>query len=142
MIFSFLLLLGLSAPASAKFDDAALQKRMSSEEPILIYTWSPHMVLSQKGARELLASSKDRPYKVLVVMDANASNRLAREIVKKNGWPASFLEKNESRTLLSRGARIHYPSYQFVKKGELSSPLIPGYRTPAELKEIAGRYLP
>ncbi len=141
MIFSFLLLLGLTAPASAKFDDAELQKRMKSEEPILIYTWSPHMVLSQKGISELLAN-KDRPFKVLVVMDASASEKLAKEIVKKNGWPASFLEKNESGTLLGRGARIHYPSYQFVSRGALLSPLIPGYRTPAELKQISARYLP
>lgn len=140
-MLSLLLLLGFSAPASAKFDDAALQKRMSSDEPILIYTWSPHMVLSQKGVGELLAN-KDRPYKVLVVMDAGASERVAKEIVKKNGWPASFLEKNEANGLLARGARIHYPSYQFVKKGAFASPLIPGYRTPAELKAIAGRYLP
>jgi hypothetical protein len=132
------LLLSISAPA--KFDDAALRSRLEESAKdktnLLIYTWSPQMPISVRGLSELFASKGRRNYRVLALLDEGANLKEAGKLVKEKGWPAAFLERNESLELRKQGARVHHPSYIFVKDGRYAKPLVPGYREPAELARL------
>ena len=137
LLFSLL----LTPAAFAKFDDAALQARLaeSTKEKtrLVIYHWSPHMPLSVRGLEDLLATKGDRDYRVLALLGEDSGGKAAREVAKKKKWPDSVLERDESLALRRRGARVHYPSYDFVKDGAFVGNLVPGYREPASLKDLA-----
>jgi hypothetical protein len=105
----------------------------------LLYTWSPHMNLSVKGLDEAMQRSKGGE-RLVVLLDPNCNQELAKKIAKEHDWNESVLRTNASRVLIKRGFRVHFPSYQFVSRGELRGPLIPGYKSAEGLAYFA-RYL-
>jgi hypothetical protein len=119
---------------------AVLQKSRSGRGT-LIYTWSPHMVLSQKGLEELLSNPEFKDTKLIVLLDPNCNMDLAREMAAQKGWPESVLRPLAAQKLIAKGARVHFPSYQFVSGGRFRGPLIPGYKSSAYLHLLAARYL-
>ncbi|RZA07491.1 MAG: hypothetical protein EOP11_07560 [Proteobacteria bacterium] len=129
-----------AVPAGAAFDAKGLARALAKSEReksnVLIYTWSPRMTLSIRGAEELM-KDKQRRYKVLFLLENRADRALAAKVVKEKSWPRALLEENRAEILRARGTEVHFPSYQFVKNGKFTGPLQPGYRSPAELKVIA-----
>ncbi len=139
----FLFLLSSAGARAASFDEAALDKLKTEakvkKENVIIYTWSPHMVLSQKGLTEVLQTKWKRPTKVVVLIDPNANMDLAKSMVSQNRWPASVLVPVSSPTLIKRGVRVHYPNYMFSKNGDLK-PVVPGYKNPSQLNRLTEKF--
>jgi hypothetical protein len=143
-LFSLFILFQAQAATPSPFGNADLTAAMQksrSGRATLIYTWSPHMVLSQKGLEELLSNPEFKDTKLVVLLDPNCNKDLARQMAAQRGWPESVLRPLAAQKLIAKGARVHFPSYQFVGGGRFRGPLIPGYKAPAYLHLLARRYL-
>lgn len=132
-----ILFISVMAKASSTFTDHDLDKLIKSlkNDSALIYTWSPHMVLSQKGLDELLKAGPQKPKRFIILLDPGANVELASKIVSANRWPASALIKNNSARLLKAGIRVHYPSYVLVQNDSIKN-IIPGYKNLTHLQRL------
>jgi hypothetical protein len=118
------------------------QSTLQSHRPVILMTWSPHMVLSQKAVDEMLALKETLNADPVFLLDPNARIDLAQQIVRRHHWPDALLTVNASRELIKKGLRVHYPSYIFVSEGRTVSPIIPGYKVARQLQALRARYLP
>lgn len=144
MILNLLFSLCLSANASSFTDadlNSLLQKSSKGDSSLIIYTWSPHMNWSVRGIDEIEAWAQAKKMSVRLLLDPKADLAKAKEIQSSHKWDNSVLTINESAKLIKMGMRTHYPSYIFIKKGEVSSPVIPGYKSAKELESLEKRYL-
>jgi hypothetical protein len=123
------------------FSDADLDRMEKTDKTFVVYTWSPHMNLSVRGLDEALAGENKNGTKVIAILDPACDRSIAEKIAKEHGWPDSVLRRNESASLLARGFRIHFPTYQFVAHGRLQGSVIPGYKSPKELTWFRQRFL-
>ena len=148
-IFAFCsLVLGLGhfpVALAAEFSDADLKMILKNQAKakdltVLLYTWSPHMVLSIRGLDELLQFEKNK--KIIAILDPNANIRLAEKIAKEHHWPEEVLRINISQDLINLGLRVHYPTYLFLAQGKVQGRAIPGYKTAKELAYFSKRFLP
>ncbi len=133
-----------SVPPGELNDDAIqtiLADSQKSRSKVLIYSWSPHMVLSVKGADELRFIMPTLFDKVVYARDPKSNLKIANKIQTEHQWSPETLRKLTSATLIEKGVRIHYPSYIFVKNGVVVSPAIPGYKSVLEIQQLAERYL-
>jgi hypothetical protein len=132
-----------NAFATSTYDDTDLKKDLlqakSSQQTVIFYSWSPHMVLSQKGLKELLQRPASKKLRIVPVMDGNSNRDLAQKIVSRNRWPASVMRELEAPELIRRGLRTHYPSYFVSSKGDAKGKLIPGYKSPQYLNRILAK---
>lgn len=124
------------------FTDKDLQKllaasKKSPSKDFLIYSWSPHMVLSVKGLQELDLTA-GRNTQTTVLLDPNADFTLARTFAHENKWPERVLMRNNSKQLLSKGAQIHFPNYIFIRGGRFNLPLLPGYKSALQIQRFKG----
>ncbi len=134
-----LFLLMSTARAEGSFDDQAFReavKRTADGPSALIYTWSPHMVLSQRGLNEILSFPLKGSLRIIVLLDPQADLEVARAQAKANGWPAEYLRPVSSNILFGLGVRVHYPSYLLIENGQVRDGLIPGYKTHVQLRRI------
>jgi hypothetical protein len=99
------------------------------------------MNLSIRGLDELLVAVKGGEFRIVVILDPNSNRDLAEKVVKEHHWPSNVLQALQSRVLIKKGLRVHYPSYQYVAHGKITGPVIPGYKTPIELGHYQARYL-
>jgi hypothetical protein len=86
-----------------------------------VYVWSPHMNYSAKGAKEAIAVGKELNLNAVVIEEKDL----------------------QSRELLFRGMRNHFPSWIYFSKGKLAGHLKTGYENPEILKEylkLHGRF--
>ena len=143
-LFKLLLIsVQIFAAGSISFNDESLKSLLSSTKDnskAIIYTWSPHMVLAQKGLSELLHLPQNKSFQVIVLLDPNANLELAQKMATDNGWPTSVLKINSSLTLVAKGMRVHYPSYLFVQNQKFVGHIVPGYKQPEHLNKIMQEY--
>lgn len=137
---------GVSALAANEFTDIDLDKMMSqssqkNSRPVVIYSWSPHMSLSVRGLNEIQQYCQKKNQILVVVLDPDANLSVASEVAAKNKWPLQFLIINKSKKLISRGTRIHYPSYNLISQGSFASRLLPGYKNEQQLDDFQRKYL-
>lgn len=133
---AFLLLAGAFVqPQEAKA--ATTGSNEQNEKVTLVYSWSPHMKLSQKGLAEAKAFAKKHAIKLKVVLDPNASSEFARKVASEiAGSSQSDLKPLDSAHLREEGFLLHYPSYALVIGGEVKGGIVPGYKTEEELTRI------
>ncbi|RYZ88968.1 MAG: hypothetical protein EOP06_10050 [Proteobacteria bacterium] len=98
------------------------------------------MNLSVRGLDELRANESFGKARVLFLLDPKSDFEIAKKIVNEHSWPKESLRTNASETLFARGTRVHYPSYQLVKNGQLLGPLFPGYKNAVQLKDFVERH--
>ncbi len=138
------ILLLISAPVFAFSENdfaRAMQTAKAKNRNIVFYTWSPHMVLSQRGLEELKFAPFPSNTDLIVLLDPDCDPKLAKQIIERNGWPETYGRQVKSETLLKKGVRIHYPTYIFSRSGGQLAPIVPGYKTTAQLERLAKRYL-
>ncbi len=127
------------------FDEAAyknlVKKSQTERKGFVIYTWSPHMNLSQRGFDELPALKLPGDPKIVCVRDPDSDLKFARKIASEHKWPEECLRPVTSTTLLGRHIRVHYPTYVFAKSDGKISGAVPGYKNPPRLQQFAKRYL-
>lgn len=150
MIGAFMLLMILVLQATARagvgdpFDDKDLQALLTQSqqkrEKVILYTWSPQMVLSQKGLDEILTFAKSHRVKIIHILDPFSNQALAQKMADQHHWPSDALRKLRSKILIGKGARVHYPSYTFIANGQIKA-VVPGYKTWGELEHYSNRYL-
>lgn len=108
--------------------DKDLRLEIDKTRSGIIYSWSPAMPLSILGVNEAQATAKMIKIKLIVVLDQNANETTAKQIVKKNRWPKEFLKKNSSFELSQRNLMNHFPSALFYKNGYIANEIFPGYK--------------
>lgn len=129
IFFAFILSTSFAEPAFTESDyRAVIAEAKSRKQIVVFFSWSPHMVLSQKGLNELLQRPSSKNVRIVPVMDAQANEELATQVVHRNRWPASVARPLESASLIKRGLRGHYPSYLVSLNGDIKGKLIPGYK--------------
>lgn len=137
--------LSMAATTTPTFDEAAfkdlVKKSQTQRKGFVIYTWSPHMNLSQRGFDELPALKLPGSPKIVCVRDPDSDLTFARKIASEHKWPDDCLRAVTSTTLLNRHLRVHYPTYVFAKSDGKISGVVPGYKNPPRLQQFAKRFL-
>lgn len=116
------------------FTDTDLRRLERKSSQVLLYSWSPHMNLSVRGLDQALEAARHGGARVVAVLDPGCNRELAASVARDHGWSEEVLRIDESRELIDRGFRVHFPSYLFVSKGMIRGSVIPGYKTAAELE--------
>jgi hypothetical protein len=111
---------GVKSFTDSKLAELLEESRKNNSDGF-IYVWSPHMNYSAKGAEEAAVVAKELGLNAVVIEEKNL----------------------QSRELLFRGMRNHFPSWVYYSKGKLAAHLKTGYESPGILKEylkLHGRF--
>jgi len=118
------------------FDDEDLTDLLLSNKNGLVYIWSPHMLLSVHGIKELLAIGLELGVAVTILLDVNADINFAQSTADEYSLPASVLTPATALEFKFRGALIHSPTLLFYKDSNFVGPDIPGYRHPEHYRQV------
>ena len=127
----------LSTPAPEDYSDSNLRTLLSQTDAGLIYLWSPHMLLSVDGVKELQHLSEELGLSFRVLLHPDADSGFARTTVQNGtatrcGFAASsqpgvvFPQYDHSRAITNR----------FIKNGQFRGPAIPGYKHPEHYRQV------
>jgi len=107
------------------FTDKELNDLLLTNQPGIIYSWSPSMNYSVTGIEEIRMLCDLLGLTCTILLDPNSDQQLAHKIYQDD----NIYRKAASIELLFRGMFIHAPSILFYKQGKIMGPVIPGYRT-------------
>lgn len=127
----------LKVQSKIQFLDEELEneiQRLSKDEILVIYTWSPRMNLSVRGLQEISAV-KFNNAKVIVLVDPSPEKKLVESTLSKKGLSHESGRILASTELIQRHALLHFPSYiTYTKKDGFKTIL--GYLTPENYKDL------
>lgn len=121
--------------------DHLIKQTGGGGQPVVVYGWSPHMPLSIRGLSELLTLGERQDIKIVPVLDPIANETLVTQVMSHQHWPIAYATRAKSAHLIALGFRVHYPSYLLISHGRVASGLLPGYKTPNNLKAYFRKYL-
>lgn len=104
-----------------EFDDRDLAKLAFDKKTVFFYAWSPHMPVSLKPYKDAEAAAKKHSIEIIPLLDPVADERGAKDAATKYGIPLKGSKLIATETLKALGIELHYPSYGFMKKGDLVS---------------------
>jgi len=131
-----------SCADAGSFDDRDLKTllRQSKKHRTLgvIYSWSPHMVLSFEGIKELKEIAAHRKIETTILLEPFADARDVEVVATHpdHGITPSDCRRINSRKLWAAGIGIHYPTYIFYRHGKILMPRFPGYEAPEKLDQF------
>jgi hypothetical protein len=111
------------------FSDQNLKVILNKHSRGVFYFWSPHMVLSIQGIQKIEQLCKKYRIHLTVLLDPDADPIEAQDAQKKFKLNSSYLLRNESEDLFSRGARLHYPNLMLYRDGEILRGNLPGFKS-------------
>jgi len=118
------------------FDDEDLTDLLLNNNNGLVYIWSPHMLLSVHGIKELLAIGLELGISVTILLDVNADINFAQSTVREYSLPATVLTPATALEFKFRGALIHSPTLLFYQDTSFVRPDVPGYRHPEHYRQV------
>jgi hypothetical protein len=124
------------------FTDVQLQQLMqkSKKEKTrgIIYSWSPHMVLSFEGIKELKILANKYQLQTTFLLDSFAAKEDIERVLKNADHQITQQDcgRMESDQLRDMGIGIHYPTYLFYQNGRFILPRFPGYESAQKLEEF------
>lgn len=122
------------------FTDADLKKLLAQSarhhSSGIIYFWSPHMNYSVTGVKEMKKIAHDMHLEVTFLLDPKAALNLNKQVQREQNFPNAYMRTVESRELLDRHIMLHFPSMVLYSNGKLMSHWLPGYKQPAQARNI------
>ncbi len=118
--------------ASTLFTTLDFYRGAKDHSKFVILLWSSQMAISLKQVQDLKDKKFDVP--IVFVLDEHASLEQAKEFIKKEKLPESYLRRWNFVGRLPASIE-HYPSALFVKNGKIMK-YIPGYSQPEVLENL------
>jgi hypothetical protein len=111
-----------------RFTDKELYAELQAhKQKGMIYTWSPNMVWSIEGIKEIKSVAKKMNIPLTVVVSPQADVKAIKELVKSGKVKEADTQKHSSVELMMRGFSLHEPSLLIWKNGQLDRWARPGH---------------
>ena len=122
----FIAFQAINTPAIACFDDDKLDSFIRSQQPNLLYVWSPRMVLSATQAHLAAEAAKAAGLKFMPLVDGRlpaaewqSALRTLSATQPKEAEVLAATESLCSPKLIEKDAYAHFPTAFVVKSGEM-----------------------
>ena len=122
----FIAVQAINTPATACFDDEKLDHSTRLQQPVLLYVWSPRMVLSATQAHLAADAAKAAGLKFVPLVDgrlpASEWQSALRTLAASQPKDAEALANTEplcSSKLVEKDAYAHFPTAFVIKSGDM-----------------------
>ncbi len=113
---------------AGRFTDKELYAKLqANKQKGMIYTWSPNMLWSIEGIKEIKSVAKKMNIPLTVLVSPQADAQQIGELVKSGKVQVADTQKHSSVELIMRGISLHDPSLLIWKNGQLERWARPGH---------------
>lgn len=129
------------------FSDKMLQELLNKsaleKSKGVIYSWSPHMILSIDGIAEMRYFAPKYDFDLTVVMDPSAGPMAVQSAVIQPNGPKDLdcqrIGAKRLKSSLHESVTIHYPTYLFYQNGKFLLPRHQGHENFVTMRKLIKR---